>query len=159
MHIMRPILWGLHHVQGLSFHQLCQPNHHILLQGLKQCTWLHPSYLLVTTMAILPTKLVNTKFPPRISFMIIVGKKDIRKLYVLLSSRSESNSDYHNKICQDLPLPFNQKLKHFILPLKFSPPRVIPVRMLRKWSTMLIRGRCFKPMLLKFKLYKRNSNH
>ncbi len=43
MHTMKPILWGLHHVQGLNFHHLRQPDHHILLQGLKRCT--HPTFL------------------------------------------------------------------------------------------------------------------
>jgi len=52
-----------------------------------------------------------------------------------------------------------QKPRHLSLPLKLSPTRVIPVRMLRRRSTMLTRGRCFKPMLLKFKLYKMNLNH
>jgi hypothetical protein len=110
-------------------------------------------------MAIIPTKLMSATFLPRISFVLIVGKKDIKKLFVLLSSRNGSNSDYHGKICQHLPLPFNQKLRHLSLPLKLSPPRVIPVRMLRRKSTMLIKGRYFKPMLLKFKLYKMNLNH
>jgi hypothetical protein len=41
----------------------------------------------------------------------------------------------------------------------FSPPRVIPVRMLKRRSTMLTRGSCFKPMPFKFKLCKMNSNH
>jgi hypothetical protein len=36
---------------------------------------------------------------------------------------------------------------------------VVPVRMLRRKSTMLTRGKCFKPMLFKFKLCKMNSNH
>jgi hypothetical protein len=36
--------------------------------------------------AILPIKLVNATFFLRISFVIIVGKRDIRKLFVLLSS-------------------------------------------------------------------------
>ncbi len=40
-----------------------------------------------------------------------------------------------------------------------SPPMVVPVRMLRRKSTMLTRGKCFKPMLFKFKLCKMNSNH
>jgi hypothetical protein len=91
--------------------------------------------------------------------VIVVGKRDIRKLSVLSSSRNGSNSDYHDKICQHLSLPLNQKPKHLSLQLMFSPPRVIPVRMLRRKSTMLTRGRCFKPMPLKFKLYKMNSNH
>jgi hypothetical protein len=103
-------------------------------------------------------KLVNATFLPRISFMIIVGKKDIKKLFVLLSSQNRSNSDYHGKICQHLPLPLNKKSRHLSLLFKFSPPRVISVRMLRKKSIMLTRGRCFKPMLFKFKLYKMNSN-
>jgi hypothetical protein len=110
-------------------------------------------------MAILPTKLVSATFFPRISFVIIVGKRDIKKLYVLPSSWNESNSDYHDKICQHLPLSLNQKPRHLSLPLKLSPPRVIPIRMLRKNSTMLTRGRYFKPMLLKFKFYKMNLNH
>jgi len=76
----------LHHVQGLNLHQLRQLNHHILLQGLKRCTQLHPAYLLATTVAILPTKLVSATFLPRISFMIIVEKRDIRNLSVLPSS-------------------------------------------------------------------------
>jgi hypothetical protein len=48
-----------YHVQGLNLHQLHQPNHHIFLQGLKRCTRLHPSYLLETTMAILPVMPVH----------------------------------------------------------------------------------------------------
>jgi hypothetical protein len=39
---------------------------------------------------------------------------------------------------------------HLSLPLKLSPPRVIPVRMLRRKNTMLMRRRCFKPMPFKF---------
>jgi hypothetical protein len=109
--------------------------------------------------AILPTKLVSVTFLPRISFVIIVGKRDINKLFVLSSSRNGSNFDYHSKICQHLPPPFNQKLRHLNLPLKISPPKVIPVRMLKKRGIMLTRRRCFKPMPLKFKLCKMNSNH
>jgi hypothetical protein len=155
---MRLVLWGLHHVQGLNFHQLRQPNHHIL-QRLRRCTRLYPFYLLVTIVAILPTKLVNATSFPRISFVIIVGKKDIRKLSVLPNSRNKSNLDYHNKICQHLPLPLNQKPRHLSLQLRLSPPKVILVRMLRRRSTMLTRRRCFKPMLFKFKLCRMNSNH
>jgi hypothetical protein len=95
----------------------------------------------------------------RISFVIIVEKRDIMKLFVLPSSWNISNFDYHGKICQHFPLPFNQKPKHLSLPLRLSPPRVILVRMLRRRSTMLTRRRCFKPMSLKFKLCKMNSNH
>ncbi len=154
---MRLILWGLHHVQGLSLHRLQQPDHHILLQRLKRCIQVHPSYLLATTMAILPTKLVNSTFLPRISFVIIMGKRDIRKLCVLPSSRNGSNSDYYNKIWQHLSLPLNQKPRHLGLPLKLSPPRVILVRMLRRRNTILTIGRCFMP--LKFKLCIMNWNH
>jgi len=154
MHTMRPVLWGFHHVQGLNLHLLRQPNHHILLQGLKRCTRLHPSYLFIITIVILPTKLVSATFLSRIFFMIIMGKKDIKKLFVLPSSWNGNNSDYRNKICQHLPLPLNKKPKHFSLPFRLSPPKVILVRMLRSMNTMLTRGRCFKPMLLKFKLYK-----
>ncbi len=107
MHTMRLVPWNFHHVQGLNLHQLCQPDHHILFQRLKGCTWLHPSYLLITTMAILPTKLVNATFLSRIYFVIIMGKKDIRKLFVLPSSQHKSNSNYHGKICLHLLLPFN----------------------------------------------------
>jgi hypothetical protein len=109
--------------------------------------------------AILPTKLMTVTFLPKISFVIIVGKRDIKKLFVLPSFRNENNFDYNGKICQHLPLPFNRKPMHLSLPLKLSPPRVIPVRILRRRSTMLTRGRCFKPMSLKFKLCKMNSNH
>jgi len=107
--------------------------------------------------AILFTKLVSTIFLPRISFVIIVGKKDIMKLFVLLSSGNGSNYDYHGKIYQHLSLPFNQKPRHLSLPLKLSPPWVILIRMLRRRNIMLTRGRCFKPMPLKFKLYKMND--
>jgi hypothetical protein len=120
---------------------------------------LHPSYLLATIVAILPTKLMNATFLLRIFFVIIVGKKDIRKLFILPSSRNRSNCDYHDKICQHLPLPLNQKPRHFSLPLRLCPPRVIPIRMLRRRNTMLTRRRCFKPMALKFKLCKMNLNH
>jgi hypothetical protein len=110
--------------------------------------------------AILPIKLaVNATFLPRISFVIIVGERDIRKLFVLPSSQNGNNYNYPDKICQHLPLPFNQKPKHLSLPFKLCPPRVIPVRMLKRRSTMLTKGRCFKPMPFKFKLYKMNSNH
>jgi hypothetical protein len=102
---------------------------------------------------------MNVTFLPRISFVIIVGKRDIRKLFILPSSQNGINSDYYGKICQHLSLPLNQKSKHLSLPLKLSPPRVILVKMLRRRSTMVIRGRCFKPMPLKFKLYNMNSNH
>jgi len=146
-------------MQGLSLHQLCQPDHHILFQGLKQCTWLHASNFLTTTVTILPTKLVSATFLLKISFVIIVGKRDIRKLFVLPSSRNENNFNYHGKICQHFSLPLNQKSRHLSLPLRFSAPRVIPVRMLRRRSTMLTKGRCFKPMSLKFKFCKMNSNH
>jgi hypothetical protein len=109
-------------------------------------------------MAILPTKLMNATFLSKIFFVIIVGKRDIRKLSVLPSSRNGSNSDYHSKIYKHLPL-LNQKPRHLNLPLRLCPPRVIPIRMLRRRSTMLIRGRCFKPMPFKFKFYKMNLNH
>jgi hypothetical protein len=107
-------------------------------------------------MATLPIKLMSETFLLRISFVIIVGKRDIRKLP---SSQNENNSDYYDKICQHLPLPLNQKPRHLNLPLRLSPLGVILVRMLRRKNTMLTRGRCFKPMLLKFKLYKMNPNH
>jgi hypothetical protein len=156
---MKLVLWGLHHVQGLSLHKLRQWNHHILLQGLKQCTRLHPSYLLATTVVTLPTKIMNVTFLPRISFVIIVKKKDIRELFVLPSSWNGSNSDYHGKIYQHLSLPFKQKPRYLNLPLRISPPKVILVRMLRRKNMMLTRGRCFKPMPFKFKICKMNSNH
>jgi hypothetical protein len=49
-------------------------------------------------MAILPRKIMSATFLLRISFMIIVGKRDIRKLFIVPSSQNESNSDYHDKI-------------------------------------------------------------
>jgi hypothetical protein len=114
--------------------------------------------------AILPIELMSATFLPRISFVIIVGKRDIRNLSVLPSSQSESNSNYNGKVCQHLLLSLNQKPRHLNLPLRhlplrLCPPRVIPTRMLRRRSKMLIRGRCFKPMQFKFRLYKMNSNH
>ncbi len=60
---------------------------------------------------------------------------------------------------QHLLLSLNQKPRHLSLPLRLCPPKVIPTRMLRRRSTMLTRGRCFKPMQFKFRLYKMNSNH
>jgi hypothetical protein len=110
-------------------------------------------------MAFLPTKLVSATFLLRISFVIIVGNKIIRKLFVLPSSWNGSNFDYHGKICQHLPLPLNQKPRHLSLPLRLSPPKVISIGILRKSSTMLTRRRCFNPVPFKFKLYKMNSNH
>jgi hypothetical protein len=101
---------------------------------------------------------MSATFLPKISFMIIVGKRDIRNLFVLPSSQSGSNSDYNGKICQHLPLSLNQKPRHLSLPFRLCPPRVIPTRMLRR-SKMLIRGRCFKPMQFKFRFYKMNLNH
>jgi hypothetical protein len=137
-------------------HQL---DHHIIFQGLKKCTQFHPSYLLATIVVILPTKLVSATFLPRISFVIILGKSDIKKLFILPSSWNGSNSDYHGKNCQHLLLPLNQKPRHLNLPLRLSPPKVIPLRMLRRRSIMLTKGSCFKPLQHKFKLYKMNSNH
>jgi hypothetical protein len=102
---------------------------------------------------------VSATFLLKISFVIIVGKRDIKKLFILPSYQNGNNSDYHGKICQRVLLPLNQKPKHLNLPLRLSPPRVIPIRMLRRRCTMLTRGKCFKPMPLKFKLYKMNSNH
>jgi hypothetical protein len=102
---------------------------------------------------------VSATFLRRISFVIAVGKKDIMKLFVLPNFQKGSNSKYHGKIYQHLLLPLNQKPRHLNLPLKLSPPRVIPIRMLRRRNTMLTRGRCFKPMPFKFKLCKMNSNH
>jgi hypothetical protein len=110
-------------------------------------------------MAIMPTKLVSATFLLRISFVIIVGKTDIRKLSILPSSWNESNSDYHDKIYHHLSLSLNQRPRHLNLPLKLCPPRVIPVRMLRRMNIMLIKGRCFKPMQFKLRFYKMNSNH
>jgi hypothetical protein len=107
----------------------------------------------------MPTKLMSVTFLPRISFVIIVGKKDIRKLFILPSSWNESNFNYQGKIYLHFPLPLNQKPRHLNLPLMLSPPRVIPIKMLRRRSTMLTRGKCFKPMSLKFKFCKMNSNH
>jgi hypothetical protein len=101
---------------------------------------------------------MSATFFPRISLVIIVKKRDIRKLFILPSSQNGSNFDYHGKICQHFPLPLNQKPRHLNLPLRLSPPNVIPIRMLRR-NTMLIRTRCFKPMPLKFKFCKMNSNH
>jgi hypothetical protein len=109
-------------------------------------------------MAILLTKLVSATILARISYVIIVGKRDIKKLFVLPSSRNGSNSNYHGKICQHLSLPLNQKPRHLSLPLKLCPPRVILVRMLRRRRIMLTRRGCFKPMQFKFKFYKINSN-
>jgi len=40
-------------------------------------------------------------------FVIIVGKRDIRKLFVLLGSQNGSNFNNHDKIYQHLPLPLN----------------------------------------------------
>jgi len=104
-------------------------------------------------------KVNECNIPSEDFFVIIVGKRDIRKLFVLPSSYNRSNFDYHGKIYQHFPLSLNQKPKHLNLPFRLSPPRVIPIKMLRRRSTMLIRGRCFKPMLFKFKLCKMNSNH
>jgi hypothetical protein len=102
---------------------------------------------------------VSATFLPGIFFVIIMGKRDIRKLFVLPSSWNRSNFDYHSKICQHLPLPFNQKLKAPQPSTHAFPPKVIPVKMLRRRSTMLTRRMCFKPMPLKFKLCEMNLNH
>jgi hypothetical protein len=110
-------------------------------------------------MAILPTKLVSVTFLTRISFVIIMGKKDIKKLFILPSFQNGNNFDYHGKIYQHFALPFNQKPRHLSFPFRFSPPKVILVRMLKEKKTMLTKGRGFKPMSLKFKLCKMNLNH
>ncbi len=76
--------------------------------------------------------------------MIIVGKKDIRKLFVLLSSWNGNNFNYHGKICKHFSMPLNQKPKHFSLPLRLSPPRVILVRMLRRKNIMSTKREVFQ---------------
>jgi len=58
---------------------------------------------------------MSATFLPNISFVIIMGKRDIMNLSVLSSTQNESNSDYNSKICQHLPLSLNQKLRHFNL--------------------------------------------
>jgi hypothetical protein len=123
-----------HYEASITFKASTYTNsaNYILLQGLKRCTRLHPSYLLATIAAILPIKLVSATFLLKISFVIIVEKRDIRNLSVLPSSQSGSNSDYNGKICQHLPLYLTQKPRHLSLPLRLCPPKVIPTRMLRK---------------------------
>jgi hypothetical protein len=110
-------------------------------------------------MAILPIKLLSARFLSMISFVLIMGKRDIRKLFVLPSSQNGSNFNYHSKIYQHLPLPLNQKPRHLNLPFRLSPSKVIPIRMLKRRNIMLTRERCFKLMSLKFKLCKMKSNH
>jgi hypothetical protein len=66
---------------------------------------------------------MSVTFFLRISFVIIVGKRDIMKLFILPSSRNEINFDYHGKICQHLSLPFNQKPRHLNLSLRLSPTK------------------------------------
>ncbi len=97
--------------------------------------------------------------PSKDIFCDYYGKEGIKKLFVLPNSQNRSNFDYRNKICQHLLLPLNQKPRHLSLPLKLSPPNVIPMRMLRRRSTMLTKRKCFKPMPFKFKLCKMNLNH
>jgi len=104
-------------------------------------------------------KASECNIPSEDLFCDIVRKRDIKYLSVLPSSQSKSNFDYNGKIYQHLPLSLNQKSRHLSLPLRLCPPKVIPTRMLRRRSTMLTRGRCFKPMQFKFRLYKMNSNH
>jgi hypothetical protein len=43
---------------------------------------------------------------------------------------------------------------HLNLPLRLFPPKVIPIKMLRRRNTMVTKGRCFKPMPFKLKFYK-----
>jgi hypothetical protein len=102
---------------------------------------------------------MSATFLPRIFFAIIVGKRDIKKLSVLPSSQNGSNFNYHGKICQHVLLPLDQKPSNFSFPLRLYPPRVIPIRMLKRRSILLTRRGCFKPMAFKFRLYKMNSNH
>jgi hypothetical protein len=87
------------------------------------------------------------------------GKEGYQDCLFCQVPRTKATLNTTGKIYMHLLLPFNQKARHISLPLKLSPPKVIPMRMLRKRSTMLTRRRCFKPMPLKFKLYKMNSNH
>ncbi len=125
----------------------------------RECEWRPHTSLKVGLRQILFTKLVSATFLSRICFVIIMGKRDIKKLSILPSSQNGSNFDYHGKISQHLPLSLNQKPRHLSLPLRLYPPRVILIRMLGINSTMLTRRRCFKPMQFKFRLYKMNSNN
>jgi len=52
-------------------------------------------------------KASECNIPSKDLFCDYCGKRDIRKLSVLPSSRNRSNSDYHGKICQHLPLSLN----------------------------------------------------
>jgi hypothetical protein len=65
-------------------------------KAMHSATPILPSY---NYYGILPTNLVSATFLSRISFVIIVGKRDIKKLFVSPNSRNENNFNYHGKIC------------------------------------------------------------
>jgi hypothetical protein len=77
---------------------------------------------------------MNITFLSRISFVITIKKRDIKKLFILPSSWNISNFDYYDKIYQHLPLPSKQKPRHLSLPLKLSSLRVIPSNTLERHS-------------------------
>jgi hypothetical protein len=87
------------------------------------------------------------------------GKKDIKKLFVLPSSWNESHSDYHDKISEHLLLPFNQKPRHFNLPLRLFPTKGSSSKNVKKKEHNADKKVVLQAMPLKFKLCKMNSNH
>jgi hypothetical protein len=91
--------------------------------------------------------------------VIIVEKREINKLFVLPSSRNKNNSNYHGKNMPASSATPQPKAKAPQPSIQAFPTKGNSSTMLRRRSTMLTRKRCFKPMLLKFKLYKMNSNH
>jgi len=90
-------------------------------------------------------KVNECNIPSENLFVIIVGKRDIMKLFILRSFHNGSNSNNHDKIGQHLLLPLNQKPRHLNLALMLSPPNVILIRMLKRRNTMLTRKSASSP--------------
>jgi hypothetical protein len=101
-----------------------------------------PSYIYLGNLA---HKTSECNIPSKDLFCDYCGKKGHQEVVYFTKVRNESNFDYCGKIYQHLLLPLNQKARHLSLPFKFSPPRVIAIRMLRKRSTMLTRGGASNP--------------
>ncbi len=107
-----------------------------------------------------PTHKANEcNIPSKDIFYDYCGKERHHEVGCFLKFPKRKKCDYRGKICQHLSLALNQKPRHLSLPLKFPSPKVILVRMLQRKNIMLTRRRCFKPMPLKFNLYKMNMNH
>ena len=131
-------------MQGLSPYQLLQPDRRILLREAKRLILRHRFFLLATIVVIQTTRPMSETFHLRSSFVTIVEKRVTKKLFVLPSSRNESNSGNHGKIWHNQPLPLHQRARQLKLPLRDFNQRGASAKLLRRRSIKLPRRKCSK---------------